>query len=152
MNKEDGEAAGFLVAYSALKNHRWFLGTDNAGVVQTPNDLVNSVDNTWENNGKVEATYNLPFGFTFAAFDQIQQGFARQRTFLFALPTLGSETVRLAPYGQLRLPTTQVLSVSVQRSFLFADGKRRLVVKMDVYNALNKNTATAITDTSGPNS
>src|SRR5262249_21675277 len=125
LNKRMTNKWGMLVAFTVLKNHRWLLGTDNAAVVQSPNDLINPIDNTWERDGKIEFEYNLPYGFVFSAFDTIQQGFGLQRTALFTgLPVLKSLTVRVTPFGAIRLPTLQVANVSVQKQF-HVFGERR---------------------------
>lgn len=150
-NKRMGKRLGLLTAFTLLKNHRWLIGADNAGVVQSPNDLINTIDKTWERHAKVEIIYHLPYGLTFAAFDQIQQGFGRQRTFLFTgLPVLSSATVRMEPYGQTRFETLQLLNISLQKQLEILK-KRRLTLRVDLYNALNVNAATGINQTAGPN-
>lgn len=150
-NKRLGKRWGMLAAFTVLKNHRWLLGADNAAVAQSSNDLINPIDNTWERDAKLEFTYNLPRGFVVSAFDQIQEGFGTQRTFLFTgLPVLSSLTVRVEPFGQVRLPNLHLLNMSVQKQFEVLKA-RRLTVRADVYNALNGNSESGLNQTSGPN-
>jgi hypothetical protein len=56
----------------------------------------------------------------------------------------------MEPLGGYTLPAVKLLSARAAKQFNVGSNQR-LTVQFDLYNALNSNTATAITSRSGPN-
>ena len=66
-----------------------------------------------------------------------------------AIAQAGTVTLRLGDFGAVRTPTQSVLNLKASRR-LSLGGSRRIDVSVDLFNALNANTATAVTYASGP--
>jgi hypothetical protein len=152
LNKRLSNRWSMLASFFVLKNHRYLVG-----IPQSPNDNFFPIDDTWERDAKLSGSYALPFDVTFSAFYQFQQGVGRQRTYIFrtadpaggtAITQSGTITLRLEPFGTDRLPNQNLLNFRVSK--LVRMGSRRLSVDVDLYNALNANTATSLVDASGP--
>ena len=145
-------------SFLVTKNHRWLIN-----VVQSPNDLINTLDETVDWSYRLAGGYNFPGGFNVSALEAAYSGFARQRTNLFraadpaggaAFPSSSTITQRMEKYGAKRMPWRNILNLRVDKEFRLSGGKRFLAA-VDAFNALNTNAAWAeqqatITDASGP--
>ena len=144
LNKRMSNRWEMLASFSDTKNHRWIRSIPNS-----PNDEFFPLDETWDWQFKLTGTYQLPFGFYTSAFLQHLAGDPLQRTNNFAsVPNATTVTLRLEPLGARREPNVNVLNLRGSKKFSF--GTRRVELDFDLFNALNSNSATAITTTSGP--
>jgi hypothetical protein len=97
----------------------------------------------------VSDAYLLPYDVTVGANFDHQSGdaFARQ-VLLEGGVTIPDIVVNAEPIGTRRIPTLNLLTVRVEKSFRFQTGQR-VAVKLDLYNALNVNTPTRLQPRSG---
>jgi outer membrane receptor protein involved in Fe transport len=132
-----------------------FLGTHRnvwiSGIAQTPNDTFFPKDETWERTFRVAGSYQAPLGILGSMMYEYQSGMATARTALFrtGLTQLASLTLRMEPVGSERLPATNLVSLRAEKRFQLQN-QRRLTLQVDLYNALNANSATAMSFASGP--
>ena len=145
-------------SFLLTKNHRWLINA-----VQSPNDLINALDETWDWSYRLAGGYNLPYGISVSALEAAYSGFARQRTNLFraadpaggpAFPSSSTIFIRMDKYGARRLPFRNVLNLRLDKDFRLGGG-RKFSLAIDAFNALNSNAAWAeqqatITEASGP--
>ena len=83
-----------------------------------------------------------------ANFDhQSGDAFARQ-VLLEGGETIPDIVLNAEPIGTRRIPTLNLLTLRVEKSFRYGTGQR-LAVKVDLYNALNVNTPTRLEPRSG---
>jgi hypothetical protein len=140
-------------SYFAVKNHRVIERTINS-----PNDELFNLDETWGWGATVTGSYRLPYDITIAGFLQGKNGVKGQRTNIFrqvdpdggtSIAQLNNVTLRLEPYGARHLAAINILNVRVGKD-LTLGGSRRLAIECDVYDALNSNAPLAATFASGP--
>jgi carboxypeptidase family protein len=151
-------------SFLATKNHQFLIG-----VVQSPNDLINSVNNTWDLSYRLAGGYNLPFGINVSTLYQAYSGLQRQRTYIFraadpaggpAFPSASTITLPMEPYGATRGPARNIVNLRAAKDFKFGGG-RKVTMSLDAFNAFNSNVpwgstgsgvvaGTGITDASGP--
>jgi hypothetical protein len=164
----------FEVMLTKRPNGKWFantaiLATKNrryiAGVVQTPNDLINSLDTTWDVSYRLAGGYTLPYGVNVSTLYQAYNGIPRQRTNVFraadpaggpSFPSSSTITVRMEPFGAQRAPARHIVNLRGEKNFRVGDS-RRLSLALDAFNAFNSNVpwgggsnGSGITDASGP--
>jgi hypothetical protein len=98
---------------------------------------------------KANGAYTFPWDITAAANLNVNQGV--NRTTLINGPgavyggttgTISYGTLELEPRGSTRLASTKILDLSVQKTFSFNGGKRRLKLLFDAFNVYNVNTVT----------
>jgi hypothetical protein len=70
------------------------------------------------------------------------------RTIRVTAPQSGSILLNVAPIGSLDLPITNILDLRLEKAFALQGHKG--AVRVNMFNALNNNAATAITVLSGP--
>jgi hypothetical protein len=81
---------------------------------------------------------------------QNKSGVTGQRSYTFTgVPQLNTVTLRMEPYGAQRGPAINILDLRLGKRFSLG-GTRWFEVDVNVFNALNANTPTAITVASGP--
>jgi Carboxypeptidase regulatory-like domain len=140
-------------SYFAVKNHRWIVQT-----VNSPNDLLFPLDETWNWGGEVTGSYRLPLAVTFSGFLQSKSGQKGQRTYIFrqadpdggpAIAQLSNVTLPLEPFGSRHLAAQNIVNLRASRSFRF-NGGRRIDIDFDVFNLLNSNAPLSATFASGP--
>jgi carboxypeptidase family protein len=114
-----------------------------------PNDEINRLDKTSDWQGKVSGAFLFPYDVTVGANFDHQSGdaFARQ-VLLEGGVTIPDIVVNAEPIGTRRIPTLNLLTLRVEKSFRFQTGQR-VAVKLDLYNALNVNTPTRLQPRSG---
>jgi hypothetical protein len=114
-----------------------------------PNGEINRADNTSDWQGKLAGAYLFPYDVTVGVNFDHQSGdaFARQ-VLLEGGATIPDITVNAEPIGTRRIPTLNLLTLRVEKSFRFRTAQR-VAVRFDVYNALNVNAATRLRAVSG---
>jgi len=146
-------------AILATKNRRYVTG-----VVQSPNDLINDLDTTWDVSYRLAGGYTLPYGVDFSTLYQAYNGIARQRTNVFratdpaggpAFPSSSTITLRVEPFGAHRAPARHIVNLRGEKKFGIG-GSKKLSLALDAFNAFNSNVAwgggsngSGITDASG---
>ena len=148
-------------SFLATKNHRWLINA-----VQSPNDLVNSLDKTWDLSYRLAVGYYLPLGSNVSSLYQAYSALQRQRTNVFrtadpaggpAFPSSGTITQRMEPFGATRSAARHIVNLRGEKDFRFGVS-RKLTLGVDAFNAFNTNVAwgggggagSGITDASGP--
>jgi outer membrane receptor protein involved in Fe transport len=113
-----------------------------------PNDEINRADKTSDWQGKLSGAYLFPHDVTFGLNFDHQSGdaFARQ-VLLEGGVTIPDIEVNAEPIGTRRIPSLNLLTLRLEKSFRFRT--QRVAVRFDLYNALNANTALAISPRSG---
>jgi hypothetical protein len=117
-----------------------------------PNAEINNRDNTTEWLGRMSGSYRLPWDFTVSGNYLHQSGNPQRRTYQFTggkqIPSI---TLPTEPLGSLyRLPSVSLLDIAVQKAIALG-GTRRATLRLNVFNALNKNTITGRSMLSGSN-
>lgn len=142
-----------LASVLATKNHRWI----NL-IPQNPNDEFFPLDETWTWQFKLVGSYTLPGNVRVSSFFQSISGDARQRTYVFrradpdggrSIAQSSTVTLRLEPFGARMEPTLHVLNLRAAKSFNVGQA-RRLELGVDLFNALNANSASVLVNASGP--
>jgi hypothetical protein len=115
----------------------------------TPNDEINRSDLTWERNGKVMGAYVFPADVQVSANFEHRSGdqYARQVRFTGG-QTIPNILLNVEPIGTQHSPDLNLLSFRVEKTFRVLD-TQRVAVRVNLYNALNANTATVIDPRSG---
>jgi hypothetical protein len=138
-------AWGMLGSFSAQKKHEFLRA------VQSPNDEYFNLDDTWTWQARLTGSYELPWDLSFSGTTQIYSGIKGQRTNLFrALPSSGTVTVAMEPFGTTTGPTRVLANVRVakQVSNLWLGGRVRF--SLDVLNLLNGAAPWGMSTESGP--
>ena len=139
-------------SFWGTKNHRWLTLHDT-----NPNNDYFPLDETWFWAGNITATYLLPYQVQLGAYLQSKIGVLSQRTYQFRaadpdggppLTSLSMVTVRLEPYGSIQAAAENVLNLRVSKYFPLSSG--RVSVNFEIFNLLNTNADTGITNASGP--
>jgi hypothetical protein len=121
---------------------------DNAGFL-TPNALINTSDETWDWDAKLSGTYILPAEILLAANYHATSGdaFARQVRFSGGrtIPTI---VLNVDPIGTYRRPNVHMMNVRLDKRFTLPRAQIA-TVSLNLYNALNANTVTALQNRSG---
>jgi hypothetical protein len=157
-----------VASYSATKKHRpigaiglasssgfgtaspTFSPDGTEALYVTPNNEINSTDNTWEWDGKVSGTYIFPAEVLVSASFHHESGdpFARQVNFRGGV-TIPSIVLSVDPIGSYRRPHLNVTTLKVEKRFLLPRAQSTTVT-FSLYNLLNSNTATGLQNRSGP--
>jgi hypothetical protein len=128
-----------MASYSATKINTPFQ-TESA---YNPNAEINVADHTWEWSGKASSAYIFPRGVTLSVNYNNLSGTPQARQVLLRggkqVPSL---MVNAEPVGSIRLPSTNLLDVRAEKSFRLTS-TRRVLARVNVYNALNTSTVTA---------
>ena len=148
-----------FTSFLATKNHRWLVP-----VVQSPNDNLFPLDETWSLAYRLAAGYEVPGGVHLSTLYQAYSGIPGQRTNLFrtadpdggpAIPSSGTFTLRVEPFGTRKGDPRHIVNLRASKDFKLGAGLRA-TVDVDAFNAFNANvawgsfTATGINYASGP--
>ncbi len=140
----------FQASYTATKIHVPLVANAAELNSQDPNAEIFSADNTWEWQARASGSYLFPYGIHFSANFEHRSGIPYARTAVFRggvrIPNL---TLRVEPIGSRRLPNINILHIRAEKRLALPRGQN-LSVGVNVFNATNAQTATAITATSGP--
>jgi Carboxypeptidase regulatory-like domain len=115
----------------------------------TPNDEINRADRTWERNGKLMGAYILPAAVQVSANFEHRSGdqYARQVRFTGGR-TIPNILLNVEPIGTQSSPDLNLLSFRVEKTFTLFN-TQKVAARVNLYNALNANTATVIDPRSG---
>jgi outer membrane receptor protein involved in Fe transport len=129
----------------ATKRDRWVTGKP-----VTPNEEFFPKDQTWESTIRLSGSYHAPWGILASGVYEYQSGAVQARDVLFrtGLQQLGSVTLRTEEIGAQRLDAVQLLNLRFGKRFNMRSAGR-VTVSLDLYNALNENTATTVSSRSG---
>jgi hypothetical protein len=122
---------------------------DNAGFLN-PNTETNTSDDTWEWDGKVSGTYVFPLDIIASGSYHHTSGdpFARQVRFTGG-QTIPNIVLNVDPIGTYRRPNLNVVTVRGEKRFTLPRAQT-ITVTLNLYNAFNMNTVTALQNRSGP--
>jgi hypothetical protein len=133
-----------MFSYGATKNHRWITS-----IATSPNDDIFPLDETWQWQSKLAASYTAPYGIQLGAWWQGLSGAKFQRTYVFrGLPQSGTLTMRMEEFGNQSLPALHTVNIRAGKRFNLA--RYKLEFAVDMFNAFNANTVTGSTFVSGP--
>jgi hypothetical protein len=133
-----------FTSFLATKNHRWLVP-----VVQSPNDNIYPIDETWSLAYRLAAGYELPYGIHVSTLCQAYNGIPGQRTYVFrtadpdggaAIPSSGTITTRMEPFGTRRGGARRIVNLRASKE-LNLGARRRFTVDFDAFNAFNSNVA-----------
>jgi hypothetical protein len=92
---------------------------------------------------KLACTYQLPFGFIASGNVQHYTGYPFQPMNVFIGLNQNSETVILAPAGQSRLPSVDLLNLRISRPMKLKDSRYTIEPIVDLLNVTDSNTVVA---------
>jgi len=125
-------------------------GTAFGANTQDPNAEIFAADRRWEWLGRLSGSYLFPYGLQTSANFEHRSGAPWARTALFRGGlTIPSITVNVEPIGSQRLPNINLLDLRVEKR-LNLPSRQQLQLQLNVFNATNINSVTAITQQSGP--
>ena len=125
-------------------------GTSFGANTQDPNSEIFAADTRWEWLGRLSGSYLLPYGLQTSANFEHRSGTPWARTALFrGGATIPSITLNVEPIGTRRLPNINLLDFRLEKR-LNLTPKQRLLLQMNIFNSLNINAVTAVTQQSGP--
>jgi hypothetical protein len=140
-------------AFLLTKNHRYLVSA-----IQSPNDEVFAVDDTWEWNYRLAASYRAPADVNISSLYTLTNGQPGQRTYIFRgvdplgggpIANTGNITQRLEPFGSQRGPVRPNWNLKVSKAFRLKN-TRRISIDFDVMNVLNSNPSWNTDYASGP--
>jgi hypothetical protein len=122
---------------------------DNAGFLN-PNTEINTSDTTWDWDSKVSGTYILPLEILVSGSFHHTSGdpFARQVRFTGG-QTIPFIVMNVDPIGTYRRPHLNVVTARIEKRFTLPRDQIATVT-LNIYNAMNANTVTALQNRSGP--
>jgi hypothetical protein len=138
--------AGFTVQRTKGVYTSAFLAGSATDDFNNPNKDINRRNNYLNFDStyvfKLAGTYEFPHGFTTAANFQHYTGYPFQPMDVFTGPELNqnSETVILAPAGQSRLPSVNLLDLRISRPTKFWESRLTIEPIVDLFNLTNSNT------------
>ena len=119
-------------SFLLTKNHEW-----RTAIVQTPNDLLFPLNETWTWMYRFSGGYTLPADINLAASVQLDNGVQGQRTVRFRSPTSGTQNLpveSVSTYGS----ANTLVHLKAAKYFEVSRG-HRLGVEANIYNLLNSN-------------
>lgn len=99
-------------------------------------------------NYKLIGRYEFPYGVGFSASYKYQSGRNWGRSLSVALPTAGSETIRVEQADAQRAPNVGIFDIRVDKSFRLK-GSHRITGMLDAFNLTNSDAVTNFRITSG---
>ena len=125
-------------------------GTSFGANTQDPNAEIFAADRRWEWLGRLSGSYLFPYGLQTSANFEHRSGAPWARTALFRGGlTIPSITLNVEPVGSQRLPDINLLDVRVEKR-VNLPRRQQLQLQVNVFNATNINSVTALTQQSGP--
>jgi hypothetical protein len=135
----------FLTSYSATKKN---IPYPESTTFLIPNSFINASDETWEWIGRASGAYRFPHGVMASANWENRSGVVGQTTALFTGGnTIPSIVLPTAPFGSANLPAIHDLDLRLEKAFVLPGLKHKVTARLNLYNALNANTATAFVTT-----
>lgn len=134
-----------LMSYSATKSDVPVSAESNIN----PNTLINTADRNWEWLGRASGVYQFAHGVQVSSTFEHRSGTVSARTVtLTGGGTIPSITLNAEPIGSIRFPNTNVTNLRVEKRFSLGGG-RSIIGRVNLYNMMNVNTATALIVRSG---
>jgi hypothetical protein len=133
-----------FTSFLATKNHRWLVP-----VVQSPNDNIYPLDETWSLAYRLAAGYTIPYGIHLSTLFQAYNGIPAQRSYVFRtadpdggppIPSSGTITSRMEPFGTQRGAARNIVNLRASKDFVVG-ARKRLTFDFDAFNAFNSNVA-----------
>ena len=125
-------------------------GTSFGANTQDPNAEIFTADRRWEWLGRVSGSYLFPYGLQTSANFEHRSGTPWARTALFrGGATIPSITLNVEPIGSRRLPNINLLDLRLEKR-VNLPRQHQLQLQLNVFNATNINSVTALTQQSGP--
>lgn len=142
MRKRDDNDWFAFTTLLFTKNHKW-----RTYAVQSPNDNLFPVNNTWTWSYRLSAGYHLPFQSLVSMVYQADNGFVGARTANFSAPNSGNLAL---PVEAPRVigPARHVFNVRGSKEL--SVGRHRLSLDVDVFNLFNTNVGWLYNVVSGP--
>jgi hypothetical protein len=149
-----------MASYSATKLHIPYVtntmlnvGSACIGCVDLttydPNAEIFAANNTWDWMTRVSGSYTFPLDVLVSVNFDNRSNTAWARVVSFTGGTqIPSISLRVEPIGSQRLPSTNLLSLRVEKSFRLSKGQK-ITGRMNMYNALNTNTTLTVQQLSG---
>jgi Carboxypeptidase regulatory-like domain len=132
----------FRSSYSATKLDIPF-GTSTPALAYNPNAEIFAANRTWEWTGKLSGGYTFPYKIIGSVNYENRSGDPGARQVLFTggaqIPSI---VLNVEPIGSRRLPSTNLLDISAAKVLPLRPG-HKLEIRVEVFNALNINTARA---------
>jgi hypothetical protein len=142
--------------YSATKSDNPYLpglniaefSSTSRGADTNPNAEINTANRTWEWLVHVTGSYLLPGEVTVSAVYEHRSGIPWARQVLFSGGVLGSIVLNVEPIGTRRLPNINSVDLRVEKA-LSLGNRKRLKLRVNIYNLINANTVTGVTQRAG---
>jgi hypothetical protein len=159
LNKRQAGKWFAFTSFLATKNYRW-----PKSAVETPNDLLFPLDETWALAYRLAGGYELPYRIILSTLYQAYNGIPAYRTVLFSavdpaggprLPSSATFLLPVEPFGTERTPARNIVNLRASKSLLFGAG-RKLTMNIDLFNIFNSSvpwgdtTAAGVVYQSGP--
>ncbi|MGE0451464.1 MAG: carboxypeptidase regulatory-like domain-containing protein [Vicinamibacterales bacterium] len=142
----------FMASYTATKSNVPIITNVTSPVAYTddPNAEIFARNNTWEWLARLSGSYMFPYRLQFSTNFEHRSGtpFARTVSFRGGVQ-IPSITLRVEEIGARRTPNINLLDMRLEKSFAMGGSRRRVSLRLNVYNVMNANTPTAITQQSG---
>lgn len=142
----------FFASYTATKKNYPLPANNGTFNSVDPNSEIFAANNTWEWLGRASGSYLFPHKILVSANFEHRSGnvLARTASFRNAGTRVGALTLRVEPFGSIRLPNLNLLTLRGEKRFGLPK-KQQVSLRANVYNALNTDAATAMTVQSGRN-
>jgi hypothetical protein len=154
----DASFKSFEIAASKRFSHKWQamasysrtqIHAPGANAGASPNQQINTLNNSVEWSSKVAGSYQMPFEVLASVNYEIRSGAPLQRTVLMSggttIPTLA---VAVDPLGSRYYDNLHLLDGRLRKDF-HIHSNHKAGIGVDVFNLLNKNTVTSVTTRSG---
>ncbi len=144
LQRRQSDGWGGQVAFSTTKFNQY-----TNGIVESPNDLLFPVNDTWDWNWKMALNRELPWSTSVSASWVISKGIIGQRTFIFRnLPQSSTLTLPVEAFGELDTPNRGIVNIRGTKGWTI--GGKRLRLALDVLNLLNASPPYVISFAAGP--
>jgi hypothetical protein len=121
------------------------------GAAYNPNAEINTSEVGWEKTGKIAGSYQLPFAVRLGANYQYRSGLRFARQVLFSGGrTIPSIVLNVEPIGARQRPDIHLVDLRLERAFALGS-TRRVITRLNIYNALNASTVTNSNARAGTN-
>jgi hypothetical protein len=157
MTKRLSQRWQLIASYSTTWKHIPLIGTvdDSTSAIgliaDNPNVEINTGDFNREWLLRFTGSYNLSWNMLVSSNYEQRSGIPFARTALFAggiqVPSL---TLNVEPIGAEHYPSIGLWDIGLQKSLTLGSG-RTAMVRVTLYNTLNRNTGTTVTAQSGAN-
>ena len=116
-----------------------------------PNAQINTFNGTWDWLTRISGTYIFPWSISSSVNYENRSNTAWARQVSFAAPAgqpIPSILLNVEPIGTERLPSTNLMSLRFEKVIPVKKG-HKLMLRVNMYNALNTNNALSVQQRSG---